>query len=235
MDPFELPSAAIGYPVTLHQVRELRLIGRADLAYWRDQLRGEALAPADVEGGAEAVLAVTSARWLGRRFCECSLSVSISRDPAGSTRDGLFLAQAYSDVAAFAWVERNLFGSPYRHARIAFDSAPAWGVEMQGPTGEAVRARMGPAALVGIAPLAEDWRGPLVLPRLPGKSAGQYFRARLAGTARYAPFVHERDGFRIDEGAPDSAWAVLNASGFEPHTWRVCDDALHARTASFAR
>jgi hypothetical protein len=53
--PYETDDG-IRWAATLPHVREVSLLGTADLAFWRDRLREEDLAPLDRDGKAQVML-----------------------------------------------------------------------------------------------------------------------------------------------------------------------------------
>ena len=87
------------YISTITDVREVALAGTADLAYWRERLRGEGLAPLDDDGRASLLLTAIESKFRGIPFRELSISVLL---PGG----GAFLAHAFNSSRLLAFAER---------------------------------------------------------------------------------------------------------------------------------
>jgi hypothetical protein len=234
------------YVADLAGVGEVSLRGTADLAFWKDQLSSEGLVPVEFHGRARVLLTATSARFKGFRFREASITVFAS-EITGKRREGLFLPQAFNSSRMFAWFERRLFATPYRHAKIEVDvNVPARAVVVAG--GELVlEVRMGSADARGlILPAAsrekmrnapETWRGPIFIPRNQknGRMPGQLFFARFEGQTETYPFAKKED---VVVSHPNSTWPAvrwLAESHFAPGEWAVRANARHARSKTYAR
>src|SRR5438874_1002571 len=73
----------------LSGVREVSLLGTADLAFWKEQLMKENLVPAENNGRAQLLIVSADMRFMGVRFREVSFSVLVS-PPKNSTRRDAF-------------------------------------------------------------------------------------------------------------------------------------------------
>ncbi len=235
MDPFARPTAPRRYPVEIRAVRELMVLGRADLDFWRRRLEPEALTPFAAEGAAQIVWTALSARWLGYRFRECSLSVAVSAAPDGATADGFLLLQAYNDSAAFAWVERTFFKTPYDPARIDVRVDAPWRLDVRRGDRPVIRVQGGEVAAPPLAVSATDWEGPIFLAGRTARLPGRFFFARFTGAAHQAVFDAGVDEFGLGDAAQTSAISDLQSSGFEPRIWQIRTAAVHGRTETFDR
>ncbi len=233
-DPFLQSGPPTRYPVTISDVREVMAIGRADLAYWREQLEPEALWLRAVEGQAEIAITATSALWFGIAFRELTVSVSISRHPDGSTHDGFFLMQAYNNRSSFAWVERMMFKTPYDSGDIDLTTGTACGLALRRGETLGLELRRGAGREMG-PELELDWEGPILVPGRTEREPGRFFRARLAGRGRQAPFMPGVDTWVVEESGAVGVVRQLRESGFSPSLWQVRESAVHARTSSFDR
>src|ERR1700684_3828126 len=92
-------------------VREVTLLGAADIAYWADRLRPERLTPAEADGRAGVMLAAISSRFFGVRFRELSLSVLVRPPEVGDGRNAAFLVHAFNTSRFFAFCERVFFST----------------------------------------------------------------------------------------------------------------------------
>ena len=66
------------YVAEVTRVREVSLLGSADLAFWRERLSAENLLPAERDGKARIMIVGAAMRFMGIRFSEISFSVILS-------------------------------------------------------------------------------------------------------------------------------------------------------------
>src|SRR5688572_579796 len=103
-------SKPITYVAELQHVREVSLLGTADLAYWEERLASHGLQAADHDGRAKILIIAAEGKYLGLRFRELSFSVvAYELDEKLRRRDGAFLVQAFNSSRLFAFCERTLF------------------------------------------------------------------------------------------------------------------------------
>jgi hypothetical protein len=124
-------STTVRYVAELTHVREVSLLGTADLAFWEERLKEEGLAPAESEGKALLLLIAADSKFMGVRFRELSFSVLVGRQEEGARRGGAYLAQAFNSCRLFAFCERTFFSTPYYHGdvRVSASFPPFPGVE----------------------------------------------------------------------------------------------------------
>src|SRR5262245_27736743 len=108
----------IKWVAELAQVREVSLLGTADLAFWKDRLRKESLVPAEKDGKAQLLIVAADSKFMGFRFRELSFSVLVSRPEEGLPRAAAFLVHAFNSSRLFAFSERVFFSTPYRHGDV---------------------------------------------------------------------------------------------------------------------
>ncbi len=94
------------YPTTVRSVSEVNLFGWAEVQAFEPALAARSLTPYISEGRVEVLLLACSSRFKGKRFSELSLSVFVSDQADGATRDGVYPLTAFNSVRFFAWVER---------------------------------------------------------------------------------------------------------------------------------
>ena len=109
------------YVAELAHVREVSLLGSADLGFWAERLRGEGLTPVEHAGRARVLVVACDSMFFGVRFRELSFSVFVRRPNASEGSDAAFLVQAFNSSRFFAWSERTWFSTPYRHGMIDVD------------------------------------------------------------------------------------------------------------------
>ena len=116
------------YVAELAHVREVSLLGSADLGFWSERLRVEGLTPVEHAGRARVLVVACDSKFFGVRFRELSFSIFVRRPNASGgggrpapSADAAFLVQAFNSSRFFAWSERTWFSTPYRHGMIDVD------------------------------------------------------------------------------------------------------------------
>src|SRR5689334_12531439 len=93
------------YVATLSRVREVSLLGSADLSFWTNHLRGANLAPAEFEGKARVLIIAADAKFMGLRFQELSVCVAVPPPQDGGWGDAAYLVRAFNSRRFFAFCE----------------------------------------------------------------------------------------------------------------------------------
>lgn len=236
----DIAGTPIRYIANLKHVKEVTLLGTADLGFWRDRLSEEGLAPIERGGKAQILIIAADMRFRGIRFRELSFSVLASRKDQGSKQDGAFLARAFNSCRWFAFCERWLFSTPYRHGEVQVSpSLPAF-IQLA-RDGEALfRAEMdAETSAAGRRPSRSEeggWEGPVFLPdRERGRAGrGRLFLARIAGPTLTYPFLPSRDMVTIRPSLGSEILQALADSGFAGKEWAIREDASHSRSKTFA-
>lgn len=221
-------SPAPEYVAVITPVREVILVGGADLSFWRAQLRAEGLVPREDQGQASVLLSAMQSKWMGIPFREFTIGV-LAGDQAGEAGDdSLYLVQAYNSSRLLAFAERTFFRTPYFPAAIELnEQAPVKaGLSQKGT--HLVQATMA-AGNSRLRQEEQDWQGCIFLP---GRE--EYFTARLAGLTDIYPFMDE-DTLAIRPRETDEALQLLVRSGFAGREWRVRTGATHARSRTYRR
>lgn len=248
MDENRPPSAwcsapPVPYHVELQGVREVTLEGVADLRFWEEKLRPEGLYPArDAQGRSELLLSASEGRFHGIRFREASVSVFVSRTAGGSTRDGAFLVQAFNSLRFFALVERAVFGTPYRAARIQLQLEPFPSLSIAPGEAPLIRvARMprqhGGTATEPMRRREEGWAGPVFLPSAAttGHGLPALFHAKIGGLTEVFEFRPEVDSLELTPRAEHPVVGWLVESRFRPVEWHVRASAIHGKSRTVRR
>ena len=234
--PMAPPDASPPFAAVISPVREVTLHGSADLAPWRDVLRAEGLAPAESEGRARILVSAIASSFKGKRFREAVLSVGVA-SPDGAPAG--FLSQAFNSSRLFAFIERRVFRTPYVHAHVALDEAPATGFEVRVGSVRVLRLALGlPADARPREPLrtaGDLFEGRIHLPSRPGaaRTRGRWFHARLEGEARFYAFDPALDACEIGPVPAHPTLARLIDSGFRGETWMIRDAGKHGRSKTF--
>src|SRR5438067_2909034 len=171
----------IQYAAVLPQVREVSLLGTADLAFWKDRLAKEELVPAETNGQAQVLVIAADSKFMGVPFREVSFSVLVSPPTGRVLPGGAFLVRAFNSCRFFAFCERVWFSTPYDHGEVRVSAAAPVSIRLTHRRQELFRAEMSPRepARVGDG----GWHGPVYLPARKN-GPGPLFFARLQGHTR---------------------------------------------------
>lgn len=218
----------IEYVARLPHVRDVTLLGTADLGFWAERLRGEGLTPLDDAGKAQILVIAADAHFMGLSFQEVSFSVLVA--PTEVHEAGSFLLQAFNSRRFFAFCERTFFRTPYAFAGIRVSAAEAAFVELTRGRDILFRATMRDGAAPGesqSSSLEKGFAGPV---HLPGR---RLFYAEIRGEARSSVFQPSRDAFELRPGGDLPMLKALADSRFEPVRWLVRPDAKHAKSKTY--
>jgi hypothetical protein len=224
--------SAVQYVADLKHVREVSLLGTADLAFWEGRLREEGLAPAAQDGKAQVLVIAAEARYLGLPFRELSFSVLVAGHGQAA-----FLVRAFNSSRLFAFCERAFFSTPYYPGDVRVSAAVPASVEVSAG-GAFFRAEMqADTSAPGRGPSrsGEDgWQGPVFLPGGRGRN-GKLFFARLRGHTRTYPFLPSRDSVTIRPAPGAEVLQALADSHFAGKEWVIREDAEHAKSKTYRR
>jgi hypothetical protein len=229
--------AAVKYVAQVSPVREVAVLGTADLDYWREPLARAELCPHDEGGRVPLMIGATDTRFMGVRFRELTVTV-FCRDRRGTLPDGVFLAQAFNSVRWFAWVERNIFSTPYDHgvAEVTIEPAASFQLTIGGAV--TLRATMSadPASQRATTHSASDgFAGPVYLPaRKPGARLS-WFYADIVGETDTFPFDPAHDSLSLHPTAGQPLIQSLVDSRFTASQWAVRSSATHKKSKSYRR
>jgi hypothetical protein len=231
----------VKYVATLAHVREVSLLGTANLAFWKDRLEKQALRPVEKDRKAQLLIVAADSKFKGVRFRELSFSVLARWDDGQVRHDGAYLVQAFDSCRLFAFVERVLFSTPYYYGdaavraslpaavRLIKDGQVVFSVEMRAaaaaPGTESVRTEQG------------GWEGPVFLPAKVRrrKGEGDWFHAKIGGQTRSCPFLGAGDVLTIKPAPGAEVLQALLESNFVVGQWAVRPDASHAKSKTYKR
>jgi hypothetical protein len=223
----------IKWAATLSNVREVSLMGSADLGYWEDRLKKEGLSPREKEGRAQIMVLGASAKFMGLRFAEISVSVMTR----GADENEAYLVGAFNSRRFFAFCERVIFKTPYRHAEVEVDCAV--GLLSVGRRREiGLDARMAAQRGGRMASYEgqDRWEGKVFLPNGTGSSKNdRFFFARLVGRTERYPYVQGEDSMSMKGLESADALGALVESDFVPQEWVIRSDATHAKSKTYLR
>lgn len=230
----------VKWAAELAHVREVSLLGTADLAFWKERLRKEELLPAESDGLAQLMLSAADSIFMGVPFRELSFSVLV-RPEEGGPRDAACLIRAFNSCRLFACCERVFFSTPYYYGNVRVSASLPVSIQLVEQGEAAFAAAMGEAAPGSARQPSrcgdDGWEGPVFLPASRhGKSRpGKWFAARLRGYTRTYPFLAGLDSVAIRPTHGSEILAALRDSHFLPQEWLVREDATHAKSKTYTR
>ncbi len=228
----KLPSGQkLAYAAIVHHVREITLVGRADLGFWRDALASEQLAPYDDAGYTQMQVSVTDLRWMGIHFNEFTITVRVDPPLGQNTAQATYLACAFNSSKLLALAEQRLFHTPYSPAQITMDAQLPASFRLSDGEVTVFEARMAAASGSTAADALSD--GPVYLPTPEGSSPSLFYARREGAqeTARFTP----ADILTMRPWVEHPALAALIASEFTPVEWRIAHNATHRRSRTYIR
>lgn len=234
-------NTSVKWAAELSHVREVSLLGTADLAYWNDRLQAENLVPAEKDGQAQLLIIAADAKFMGIRFQELSFSVLISWPEEGSRQDAAYLARAFNSRRMLAFSERLFFSTPYYYGDVRVSALHPASIQLALKGETVFQARMGADGWkLGREPsrhCEDGWEGPIFLPEnRRGKGRpGKWFCARLRGDTRTYPFLPSQDSLTIRPSPEREVLHALLDSHFVATEWIVREDATHAKSKTYTR
>jgi hypothetical protein len=221
----------IKHAARLEHVREVSLVGTADLAYWSARLQAENLVPSERDGRAQMLVVAADSRFMGIRFTELSFSLLVA-PPDDANEQGAYLVRAFNSVRFFAYCERALFKTPYDHGRTSLRTALPAAAELAIGGRTVFRAAMGIGATASqrtpIRSGPDGWTGAVFLP---GRQ--KLFYADIHGQTDTYPFLAREDLLLIEPVC--EILRALADSNFTPSQWAVRADASHSKSKTYKR
>jgi hypothetical protein len=209
------------YVAVVNNVKELRLIGKANLDFWNRQLTDKPFQVFNNEGFAEIVLAATELVWRGFRFNELMMTIRVAEKNDPHQQIGVFLLQAYNSNRFFAFCERLFFSTPYDCGQSGLSEKMPGRMNLD----NIFEAKMSEAHR-STSEMDEDWEGAVFLPKNQGE---KYFIAKLSGRTEVAAFA-ESDQIKFAGG---SVFDLLKQSDFKGIEWRSRKNAFHAKSKTY--
>jgi hypothetical protein len=231
---------SIKWAAKLEHVREVSLLGAADLRFWTDWLEAEDLRPAEREGQAQLMIVAADAKFMSLRFQELSVSVVIYPPDQDESRDAAFLIGAFNSRPFFAFCERVLFSTPYEHGRVSLTAATPAAIELVKDHEPVFRASMGDGDTAtpreSLRTCDDGWEGPILLPNKRRRvgQAGKLFYARLRGNTKVYRFA-AADSLVIEPTAESEVLRAIRDSHFVAKEWVIREDATHAKSTTYCR
>jgi len=225
----------IKWTAKLEHVREVSLLGTADLEYWKRRLQKDALVPLGNDGQAQILVIAADSKYMGMPFRELSFSVLVS-DPM---QDGVaaYLVQAFNSSRLFAFCERALFSTPYFHANVRVSTVQPVSVELRTTAGCLFNAELQAGQREPLRCEDDGWEGRIYLPGHRGtkQDRSKLFFARIQGTTTTYEFVPSKDLLTLSPSASLDVLQALCDSHFVARQWMIREDATHAKSKTYTR
>lgn len=135
-------NTSVKWVAELALVREVSLLGTADLAFWKDRLLKEELLLAECDGQAQVLIIASDLKYMGIRFRELSFSVLVS-PPERTWSDAAYLLRAFNSSRLFAFCERMFFSTPYYHGDVRVSASLPASIHLVKKGDAVFAARMG--------------------------------------------------------------------------------------------
>lgn len=199
------------YIAQLKKVRELTLLGAAELSWWRDYLAAEELEPIEVDGQAQVMVTGLDSQWMGIPFRDLSVAVA-ARSPSGLSADGFFFARAFNASLFHSGFERWWFHLPYSCRAVRVELGTKASMRLGHEPDVDLFAEMEPREPSVEPPQEMGYTGPLFLPK--GRTKRRWLMVRIHGLTSTFDFDAERDRFEVRSDIADPVLAGLHASRF---------------------
>jgi len=223
----------VKFVAQVEPVKEVTLHGSADFEFWQERLQSEQLQPVPKDGRAQVFVSATEAKFLGLTFRECIIGVHVTRVSDGvDIANSMFLLHAWNSLRAFAWIERNFFGTPYYPGQINVSPQSPASFQVSEQNSPSIDAAIGSSHHAPTSIDDEFWQGPIYLPRRKG-GAQKLFIAKLAGKTEHFPFATREDKCTLTPTDSCPVIGELLASHFTPVAWHVRRAAAHAKSKTY--
>ena len=226
----------VKWAAELEHVREVSLLGTADLAFWKDRLLTQDLLPIERDGQAQLLIVAADSKFKGIRFRELSFSVLVARLEDETRQEAAYLEHAFNSNRFLAFCERVFFSTPYSHGDVGVSAALPASIRLVSKGEVAFLAEMRAGGAREPSRRAEEgWEGPIFLP---GRGKGRprkLFFGRLRGDTRTYAFLPAEDSLAIRPSPHNEIFQALTDSHFAPKEWIVREDATHAKSKTYKR
>lgn len=209
----------------INGVKEVRLIGRADLDFWNRHLSGKQFQALAVDYCAEITIAATELVWKGFRFNELTISLAVADERNAQKPIGYYLLHAFNSNRFFAFCERTFFSTPYYYGKMNLQERMPCSMAVWSDNQVVLKTALSEAEH-STGEIEEDWEGTVFLP------GNKYFIARLSGKSKVYPFSAS-DQLEINANEKYPVFRCLNDSNFTGCEWRTRSDAFHAKSKTY--
>ena len=227
----------IKWAARLEHVREVSLLGTADLSYWMRQLEPEELFPVDYDGQAQIMIVGADSKFMGVPFREISFSVLVEPPDNRFGREAAYLIQAFNSSRFFAFCERTFFSTPYSYGGTMVSASHPVSIKLSGIAGGLFDAQQQAVQREPLRCGDDGWEGPIYLPvkHRTGNRQGKLFFACIRGETKTYGFQRSQDRMTLTPAACTPVLQALHDSNFAPQQWAIRNDATHAKSKTYRR
>ena len=211
------------YVATVSNVKELRLIGEANLEFWNKQFVDKPFQVFHKNGFAEITIAATELVWKGFRFNELTIVLTLGEKGNPTKQDGVFMLSALNSNRFFAFCERTFFSTPYHFAKINLSETKPFSMSSSVNNQSVFKAEMS-KSMSPSREVDDDWEGTIFLP------SGKYFIAKLLGKTQ----IYQFDKADEITFAKHPIFDLMAQSNFTGKEWRWRSDAFHAKSKTYS-
>lgn len=213
------------FVAVVENVKELRLIGSANLDFWNQYLADKPYQAFDNKGFAEITIAATELIWKGFQFNELTITLAIAKKNTSIQEVSVFLIHAFNSNRFFAFCERVFFSTPYYFGKINLSENLPCRMSLE----NLFEAKMSGGERQ-INQVEDNWEGAVFLPKNRGE---KYFIAKLTGESQVCPF-DESDKIELKSDADHLIFDSLIKSDFTGKEWRMRSNAFHAKSKTYS-
>jgi hypothetical protein len=230
------PSITTAY---IRNVKELSLTCSADADRWKEYLEQYGLRPTVKEGKVSIVIAVNDLAFIGIRFQEVTISISVQNPDTSSEYGSVFLLTAYNSNRFFAWFEKKILSTPFRKGKIVFETEKYSEAELFESGVPLLRLHHAPepSRMFRIPKIEghETWKGTVFFPDNVGPDIKRCkcFRASLAGWGRRIEFRPEIDSLMINEWKGNCILGLLRESNIRGQEWFIRTNSQHWKSLTY--
>lgn len=217
-------SKEVKFVAQIEDVKELRLIGSANLDFWNNYLSGEPFQAFAAAGCAEITIGATELVWKKIRFNELTVSLTIADEADAQKPIGYFLLHAFNSNRFFAFCERVFFSTPYYFGKVQLRETMTRTINAGANNQNVFKAGMINDSAE--KEIRDDWEGAVFL------SQNKYFVAKLTGKSKVRLFS-DSDRLEVNSNDRFPIFKRLIDSEFKGREWRMRSRAFHAKSKTY--
>ena len=226
---------SIKWAAKLDHVREVSLLGTADLEFWKRWLQNDDLVPLADGGKAQILIIAADSKYMGMPFRELSFSVLVS--DTQKDVDAAYLIHAFNSSRLLAFCEQVLFSTPYSHGNVRVSTFQPVSVELRTKAGCLFHAELQTGQREPHCPEEVGWECRIYLPSHRGarQDRCKLFFARIRGKTTTYDFLPSQDLLTVSSSINSDVLQALCDSHFVARRWMIREDATHAKSKTYKR
>lgn len=223
----------IEYAAEINNVKEVNLIGSADLVYWQNFLSKENLVPFNNNGKAEIIISTPTLSWSGIHFSEFVVAVALG-NKEGTSRNGYYLVHAYNTSGLLAFYERVLFHAPYSEAKINIQEKSPISIDLIVDNTNVFSLKVSKEDYF-LGANDEMWLGAISLPKKNNDTKERFFYGKLGGFTENYKYSTERDSMSFNPVKSTPVIKFLRESNFTPIIWGLRSNSSHGKSKTYEK